>query len=200
MKLQYVGAKPIVNHRGVSFDDTQPDRYSFLSPAIELLETLDFDTEQESQHLHEPRKRDYTGSELEEKVREYCGDAIDGMLQEAEAKTRELIAELEKKVEASHLSPDEKRAWLGNIAAMREYYLQYIANETVYRCLLRKLADRFVHSHIREITFPLKNNYGLVLQDLSYILKDHRPPFDAEIRVEKGDRGLYGRFVRLGSK
>jgi hypothetical protein len=39
-----------------------------------------------------------------------------------------------------------------------------------------------------------------VLQDLSYILKDHRPPFDAEIRVEKGDRGLYGRFVRLGSK
>jgi hypothetical protein len=131
MKLQYVGAKPIVNHRGVAFDDTQPDRYTFLSPAIELLETLDFDTEQESQHLHEPRKRDYTGSELEEKVREYCGDAIEGMLHEAEAKTRELIAELEKKVEASHLSPDEKRAWLGNIAAMREYYRQYIANETV---------------------------------------------------------------------
>ncbi len=199
MKLHYVGAKPIVNHRGVSFDDTKPDRYTFLSPAIELLETLDFDTEQESQHLHEPRSKPYTGSELEAKVREYC-EEIDPLLEETEEKTRELIAELEKKVEASGLSPDEKRAWLGNIAAMRDYYLQYIANETVYRCLLRKLADRFLRSHIREITFPLKNNYGLVLQDLSYILKDHRPPFDAEIKVEKGDRGLYGRFVRLGSK
>jgi len=200
MKLHYVGAKPVVNHRGVSFDDTKPDRYSFISPAIELLETLDFDTEQEEHHLHEPRKKPYHGEELETKVREYCDD-IEGMLAETEAKTRELIADLERKVsEASQLSPDEKRAWLGNIASMRDYYLQYIINETVYRCLLRKLADRFLRSNIREITFPLKNNYGLTLQDLTYILKDHKPPFDAEIRVEKGDRGLYGRFVRLGSR
>jgi len=200
MKLHYVGAKPIVNHRGVSFDDTKPDRYSFLSPAIELLETLNFDAEEEEQHFHEPRNASYSGSALEAKVREWCDD-IEGLLKETEEKTRALIAELEQKVaETSKLSADEKRAWLGNIASMREYYLQYITNETVYRCLLGKLADRFVRSHIREIVFPLKNNYGLTLQDLSYILKDHKPPFDAEIRVEKGDQGLFGRFVRLGSR
>ena len=200
MKLHYVGAKPIVNQRGVSFDDTKPDRYSFISPAIELLETLDFDPEQEEHHLHEPRKTPYHGAELEAKVREYCDD-IDGLLEETETKTRELIAELERKVsQTDRLSADEKRAWLGNIASMRDYYLQYITNETVYRCLLQKLADRFLRSNIREITFPLKNNYGLTLQDLIYILKDHKPPFDAEIKVERGDRGLYGRFVRLGSR
>jgi len=76
MRLYPVGPKPIVNQRGVNFDNTHPDRYPFLSPAIELLETLDFNAEQEEVHLHEPRKTPYTGHELEEKVREYCGGDV----------------------------------------------------------------------------------------------------------------------------
>lgn len=194
MKLYEVGPKPIVNHRGVSFDTTQPDRYAFLSPALELLETLDFDTEREEQHIKRPRSLPYRGDELEQKVREYCDD-IDALLDERERKTRELIAELQRKVEETQrLSPDEKRAWLGNIDTMREYYLQYVTNQTVYLCLLRKLADRFVRSHISSITFPLRNNYGMVLGDLIHILRDHKPPFDGEITVEKSDGTLVGRF------
>jgi len=200
MKLYEVGPKPVVNHRGVSFDTTHPDRYPFISPAIELLETLDFDSEKEDQHLHEPRTTPYRGRELEEKVKEYCGD-IDGLLKETEEKTRKLIAELEKKVEETpRLSGDEKRAWLGNIASMKAYYLQYITNQTVYRCLLERLADRFLRSHIAAITFPLRNNYGLVMDDLIHILRDHKPPYDAEIKIENTDDGLIGRFVKYASK
>jgi hypothetical protein len=201
MRLHYVGSKPIVNQRGVSFDDTRPDRYTFLSAALELLETLDFDEEQEERHIKKPLAVPYDGKELERKVEEICDD-IDALLAKTEEKTRELISELEEKVtQTSLLGAEEKRAWLGNIASMREYYLQYITNETVYRCLLEKMADRFIHSGIREITFPLKNNYGLVLQDLSYILKDHKPPFDAEIKVERREEeeGLFGRFTKLES-
>ncbi len=199
MKLYEVGPKPIVNQHGVSFDTTQPDRYGFISPTLELLETLDFDTEQEEQHFKEPRSLPYRGGELEEKVREQCGD-IDTLLEERERKTRELIEELRRKVEKTErLSPDEKRAWLGNIESMREYYLQYVTNETVYVCLLRKLADRFLRSHISSITFPLKNHYGLVLDDLIQILRDHKPPFDGEIRVEEREDALVGRFRKYRS-
>ena len=200
MKLYEVGPKPVVSPRGVSFDTSHPDRYAFISPAIELLETLDFDSETEEQHIHEPRSNPYRGRELEEKVKEYCGD-IDGMLKSTEEETRKLIAELEEKVNATdRLSADERRAWLGNIASMKDYYLQYITNATVYRCLLEKMADRFVRSHIASITFPLRRNYGLVLADLIHILRDHKPAFDAEIKVENTDKGLVGRFVKLGSK
>ncbi len=200
MKLYEVGPKPVVNQHGVSFDTTHPDRYPYLSPAIELLETLDFDTEKEEQHLKQPRTEPYRGSALEQKVREVCGD-IDGLLRETEERTRALIQELEEKVQRTErLSPDEKRAWLGNIASMREYYLQYIANQTVYRCLLEKLADRFIHSHIASITFPLRNNYGLVLDDLIHIMRDHKPPFDGEIKVEKRDGALVGRFLKMKAK
>jgi len=197
MKLYEVGPKPVVSPRGVSFDTSHPDRYAYISPAIELLETLEFDSEQEEQHIHEPRSQAYRGRELEEKVKEYCGD-IDGILKSTEEETRQLIAELEEKVKANAaLSADERRAWLGNIASMKEYYLQYITNATVYRCLLGALADRFLRSHIASITFPLRQNYGLVLGDLTHILRDHKPPFDAEIKVSKNDRGLVGRFVKL---
>ena len=200
MKLYEVGPKPVVSPRGVSFDTSHPDRYAFISPAIELLETLDFDSETEEQHIHEPRSNPYRGRELEEKVKEYCGD-IDAILKTREEKTKELIEELEKKVQSNNtLSADERRAWLGNIASMKEYYLQYVTNETVYRCLLEKMAERFLRSHIASITFPLRQNYGLVLGDLIHILRDHKPPFDAEIKVEKTDRGLVGRFVKLGSQ
>ncbi len=40
MELKYVGAKPAVSARGVSFDQTKPDRYTFLNAAVELLEVL----------------------------------------------------------------------------------------------------------------------------------------------------------------
>lgn len=200
MKLYEVGPKPVVNQHGVNFDTTHPDRYPFLSPAIELLETLDFDAEKEEQHLHQPRSTPYRGAELEQKVREYCGD-IDALLDEREKKTSALIDELEEKVRnAERLSPDEKKAWLGNIEAMKDYYLQYVTNETVYGCLLRKLADRFIHSHIASITFPLRNNYGLVLDDLIHIMRDHKPPFDGEIKVEKKEGELIGRFLKYKAK
>jgi hypothetical protein len=200
MKLYEVGPKPVVSPRGVSFDTSHPDRYAFISPAIELLETLDFDSETEEQHIHAPRSNPYRGRELEEKVKEYCGD-IDAILKTREEKTKELIEELEEKVQSNNtLSADERRAWLGNIASMKEYYLQYVTNETVYRCLLEKMAERFLRSHIASITFPLRQNYGLVLGDLIHILRDHKPPFDAEIKVENTDRGLVGRFVKLGSQ
>jgi len=196
MKLYEVGPKPVVSPRGVSFDTTHPDRYAFISPALELLETLDFDTEKADQHIHQPRARAYSGNEMLEKVKEYCGD-IDGLVKQTEEETRNLIEEYESKIQSNaSLSADERRAWLGNVASMREYYLQYITNATVYRCLLEKLADEFLHSHIASITFPLRNNYGLVLDDLIQILRDHKPPYDGEIKIEKNDRGLVGKFVK----
>ncbi|MCF6207711.1 MAG: hypothetical protein L3J47_12620 [Sulfurovum sp.] len=40
--LEYVGVKPRVSQKGVSFDQSQSDRYTFLSVAVEILESVDF--------------------------------------------------------------------------------------------------------------------------------------------------------------
>ncbi|WP_457607723.1 hypothetical protein [Nitratifractor sp.] len=200
MTIYPVGPKPIVSPRGVSFDSTHPDHYPFISPALELLEAIDFDTEKEEEHLQQPRENPYSGSELLQKVEEQCGD-LKKLLDATEEKTRHAIAELEERVRSNpRISEEERRAWLGNIEAMKKYYLQYIANETVYRCLLEKMADHFLSSHLATITFPLRNSYGLVLGDLVTILRDHKPAYDAQIRVEERNGELMGRFEKLTAK
>jgi len=185
-QLKYVGAKPKVSQKGVSFDISKPDSYTFLSAAIELLETLDFTaTEGKEVNLHEIRSREYNGRELIELVSKYC-ENIDAIFDEGQAGTEALVSEYRKKVEGNtNLSHDEKQAWLGNIDIMHDYYLQYMTNERAYRCLLHVLADKIHENHIETVAVPLGRNYGLVLGDLVDVLRDHKPPYDATMHIEE---------------
>jgi len=36
MQLKYVGAMPVVSEKGVGFDKTKPDKFTFLYAAVEL--------------------------------------------------------------------------------------------------------------------------------------------------------------------
>jgi len=184
--LKYVGAKPRVSQKGVSFDVSKPDSYTFLSAAVELLETIDFDATDEKQvNLHEIRNREYNSKEFVTLVERYCED-IDTVFDGGQADTEALIAQYRKKVEANpNLSFDERRAWLGNIDIMHDYYLQYMTNERAYRCLLNVLADKMHQNHIETLGVPLGRNYGLVLGDLVDVLRDHKPPYDATMRIEE---------------
>jgi len=92
------------------------------------------------------------------------------------------------------ITADERRAWLGNIEIMRDYYLQYITNESAYQCALDALADKIHQSHIEEVTFPLGRNHGLVLSHLVDVLRDHRPPYDATLSIETKDGETFGKL------
>jgi len=185
MELKYVGAKPRVSGRGVSFDQSQPDSYTFLTAAVELLEALSFEaTAGKKIYLTPVIGKEYSGSELYDLLKKHCTD-LEEVFASREEKTNELIEEYVGKVkENDKISADERRAWLGNIDIMRDYYLQYITNESAYQCALNALADKIHASHIEEITFPIGRNHGLVLSHLIDVLQDHKPPYDATLTIE----------------
>lgn len=195
MELKYVGAKPSVSARGVTFDQTKPDRYTFLNAAVELLEALSFEpTKDKKLYLYDVRGKELNGHELVEMLKKHCADPQEAF-DSVQEKTNELIKKYTKKVEENdRLSPDERRAWLGNIKIMRDYYLQYITNEAAYQCALNALADKIHKSHIEEITFPLGRNHGLVLSHLVDVLRDHRPPYDTTLSIEVKDGETMGRL------
>jgi hypothetical protein len=195
--IKHVGPKPMVSAHGVSFDDTKADRYTFLSPAIKLIEVLSSDVSDDGSYDMKGLKSvQYSDGQLLEKIKENCKD-LDAILESARKKTETLIGSLEDTVEkSSSISSDGKRAWLGNIRIMKDYYLQYIINETAYRCLLNILADIFVKNHVKSIVFPLYHNYGLALSHLIHILRDHKPPVDASLDVIEHNGEKYGRFSR----
>ncbi len=195
MELKYVGAKPKVSQRGVSFDQTKPDKYTFLQAAMELLDALSFETSTDkSVYLYHPEAKEYNSRELLEGLKKHC-DNLDEVFDTREEKTNELIdTYIENIKKNERLIPDERTAWLGNVAIMRDYYLQYITNESAYTCALNALADKIHKSHIEEVTFPLGRNYGLVFSHLVDVLRDHRPPYDATIEMVEKEGETVGRL------
>ena len=192
MKIKYVGAKPVVSQHGVSFDQSKPDRYTFIEPALRILEQIE--DKESGVIVLDTNMKSLSDSQILEKVKHYCDD-IEKLSEERVKKTEELIKELEKIVnESTSLGADEKRAYLGNIKIMTNYYLQYITNELVYKCMLEKLADKLTHSHIEKLEFNAVNNFGLTLSHLITIIRDHKPHMDATLSFDNKDGQIVGIF------
>ena len=185
MKLKYVGAKPKVSGKGVTFDQTKPDRYTFLNAAVELLEALSFEAKEDKKvYLYDVQKKEYNSRKLTELLTKHCGD-LDAIFDSREETTKALIKKYTDKVKKNDkISKDERSAWLGNIKIMYDYYLQYVTNESAYECALNALAEKIHKSHIETITFPIGRNHGLVLSHLVDVLRDHKPPYDATLSVK----------------
>jgi hypothetical protein len=195
MELKYVGARPTVSQHGINFDQTKPDKYTYLGAAIELLDALDFkDNGDKSLHLYHVDHKEYNSRQLLEALKKYCKN-IDEIFETREEKTNAIIQEYRNKVkENERLTSDERSAWLGNIDIMRDYYLQYITNESAYNCILQALADRIHQANIEEITFSIGRNYGLVMGHLLEVLKNHKPPYDASLDFIEKDATVLGKL------
>lgn len=201
MKLKYVGAKPKVSQHGVHFDQTKPDKYTFIHAAIELLETLNSELKKDQGlYLHTIDTKEYTHNQLQDQLKKHCPN-MEKIFESREEQTVELINAYREKVKQNKtLSHDERVAWLGNIDIMRDYYMQYITNEVAYNCTLHRIADLLHEEDITEVTFPLGRNYGLVSSHLIDILRDHKPPYDATLDVVERDGNPVGRLNMNRSK
>ncbi len=195
MQLKYVGAKPSVSAKGVSFDQSKPDRYTFLNAAVELLEALDSaEIVERKVDLRGMEPKIYRPDELLDLLKKYCKN-VNEIFENREEKTNELIDKYRLRVKNNvNITEDERRAWLGNIDIMRDYYLQYVTNESAYACALNGLADKIHELHINEIIFSLGNNYGLVFSHIIPVLTDHKPPYDAEFIWEQRDNETVGKI------
>jgi len=195
MQLKYVGALPNVSGKGVTFDQTHPDRYTYLNAAVELLEALSYGQTEETEHVYNTSGREYSADELLELLKKHCRN-LDEVFATREATTDELIERLIARVDANTTIPEaEREAWLKNIDMMRDYYLQYVTNESAYRCALEALADEIHDAKVQKLTIPLMRNYGTVLHDLRYVLEHHRPPIDMESEVAEENGQPVGKIT-----
>jgi hypothetical protein len=194
MVLKYVGAYPVVTHKGVSFDPNRPDKYTFLNAVVELLNIIDKSNDKDIK-IEAKDHQEYNATLVLETLNKYC-DNLEEIFTSKEKKVEEVIKNYNDSAKNNpNLSADEKRAILGNIAIMRDYYKQYMINEKAYECSLNALADLITSKHIDTITFIVGRNYGMVLSDLVQVLQDHKPPIDATMEFFTDDSGeAYGKL------
>lgn len=195
MKLKYVGDLPKVTSKGVGFDRSHPDKYTFLTPAVELLEALSYGPTETTKHLYNLNGQSYSDEDLLVLLKKYCSD-LDAVLALRNTKSDALKEDLLRRIdENSVITDDERTAWRNNIGYMEAYYRQYVTNETAYTCALDALAQAVKTAQIKEITFPMFKNYGSVLHDLITVLAKLKPPIDAELSIEAKDNQFEGKLT-----
>ncbi len=204
MKLEYVGPKPIVDQHGVDFDKSEPDRYIFLYAVIELLEIIEecvllpacTISDDGLVDISQAKGMYFAEDELVGLVKKHCNDNIEYILETTKKRTQELIEKLQNHVKNNtSLEPDDKTAWLGNIDVMKDYYMQFVQNEVVYECLLEVLAEDIYQRKVKEIKFTIGKNYGFVFSYLQNVLSEHKPPLDAEMKMDVVHGKTIGRFL-----
>jgi len=73
MKLKYVGARPIVSKSGVCFDETKPDKYTFLTPLIDILDALELEEKgQDIIDIKDMKIHKFYKDELIKSIQKYC--------------------------------------------------------------------------------------------------------------------------------
>ena len=199
MELKYAGAMPKVSSRGVGFDKSKPDKYTFLNAAVELLEALSFGETATTRHLHNISQHEYKGPDLAEHLKKFCPD-LDAVWEESNKQAQVLVDDRINAINDNKtISEDERAVWLKNISLMRDYYLQYVINESTYKRALQVLAEQIHVARIEEITFPSFRHYGEVLHDLIYVLEHRKPPIDSDLIFETKDGPLIGKLsIRHG--
>ncbi|SFV64967.1 hypothetical protein MNB_SV-9-1719 [hydrothermal vent metagenome] len=195
MKLKYVGARPIVSKYGVSFDETKPDKYTFLTPTIDILDALELEEEgQDIIDIRNMKINHLKSDDLMDAVKRYCFN-LDELFEKREEKANKRIdIFIENNKQYANLTPDEETALFGNIKIMRNYYIHNILNEMVYNQLLHILADKIYDLKFNTLIFPIGINHGLVLSHLSEILETHKPSYDAKLTIEEEDGEIMGKM------
>ena len=195
MELKYVGDMPKVSKNGVSFDHTKVDKYTYLSPAVELLEALSYGATEVTQHLYMAKGKEFSATDILNLLKKFCKN-INKVFSEREDKANVYVQDLRNRVEENEsLTNDERTAWLNNINMMKDYFVQHVTNASAYECALDALADEIHVAQVKEVTIPLFKNYGIVLHDLMYVLENRKSPIDSTMDAQMTDEGLVGKFT-----
>ena len=196
MKLKYVGARPIISKSGVCFDETKPDNYIFLTPIIDILDALESinNRDKEVVDIVDMKIHHFHKNELIDSIGKYCKN-LDELFEKREERANKRIdIFIEDSKKYRNLTIDEESALLGNIKIMRNYYLHYVLNETLYHNLLHKLADKMHELNIKTLLFPIGVNHALVLSHLVPILEEYRPSYNSTITMEEDNGEMVGRL------
>jgi len=192
MELKYVGDMPKVSKSGVSFDHSKPDKYTYLTSVVELLEALSYGETETTKHLYQSKHKELSASELMELLKKFVPN-LKEVFDTREDKAKVFIQDLKDRVnENSSLESFDKIAWINNIEMMTDYYLHYVTNKSAYEAAVEALGIEIHTARVKSVAVPLFRNYGIVLNDLQNVLMTRKAPIDSDMKVETTDKGLLG--------
>jgi len=200
MKISYVGPKPLISHRGVSFDKNKDDKYVYMSIVLNLIDALNHDYLEDKVYSCSIDTQRLSNLELEHKLQKYCKN-LNELVDKSNHNIEDEIAHNIQAAHESHsLTNVEKSVLEKNIKIMEDYMLQRSVNKAVYYCAINFLAKLVEKDHINYIKVPMTEKYIHVLHSLQGILETEKRPVDTAMEIYQKDGEIFAelKVITLG--
>jgi hypothetical protein len=190
MSLKYVGPKPLISARGITFDLNKEDKFIYLSIVAELIQALNHEYVGGERYTHITAKKPMDADRILELIQ-----LLDPHLDQA-IQDRKLIVEEEIKEELARadtnkvLCDEECRVLVKNIELLRSYRITRSINKTVYYSGINSLAHIIQKGQIERIYAPMFPKFTHVFHSIQGALKKLHPPIDSALDIYEEDGHL----------
>lgn len=194
MQIKYVGPKPLISKTGISFDSQYDDRYTYLNIAVQLLKALDHEYFEERTYKYSVDSGRLNDDDIVEGLKKYCGNLDSVVKESVDAEQKLIDDELKRAKENKSLSEFEKEALIKNIFMMESYRLQYAANEKLYSCTIKRLAELVKQENIDYVVVPMFQRFAAVLHSVQHELSEQKFPIDTRMDIYEEDGKLMAKM------
>lgn len=194
MKLEYVGPKAVISHKGVSFKDGKEDKFVYIQACMEVFNSINHSYEKNFIYNYNISNEKLDSSnilneilQLKSNLKEVC----EKELLEKENSYKEYIQSIDSHKE---LNEEELKVYKNNLKLMQPYILQRVTNKVVYTHLVEIIADKIIENKLHEIITPFNERYWHILQTIQGELSNHNNrSIDSSLETIEKD----GLFIKL---
>ncbi len=183
MKIEYVGPKPIISHRGIEFDTNKDDKYIYLNIVVQLIKALSHDYFEDKTYHYDADTQRMNDDEIIRELRKICPDLDSLMKHENHDIEEEIEHNIQRANESDTLTDEDKEVLKTNIDLMHDYIVQRSINKSVYYCSVHALTELLKKDRINYIIAPMFQTFAHVFHSVQGVLKDQKYPIDSQLDI-----------------
>jgi len=186
IKLQYVGNRPVITPKGVSFIDSKHDKYDYIEPAAHLLQKL---LNSDDTVIKIEPKGMYDESKIMDILFEAVPDFQTHYEQQLEGYKQKLQEEIDKVEDFDTLKEVERETLRNNYEFMYKFRLQRATNKIVYETMINECVKRIHDKKVTEIFVPFSENFLHLCRSIESTIKIEYKQMRSDIQtmLDKGN-------------
>ena len=197
LKVRYVGPHVDISQHGVSYKKEKEDKYVYLMVALEILQDIDNDYEQQASYSHCFTIGKLNEDTLHAVLQSYEADVEKRVEQEYEKYQKKIAHEIDFVQGLPHLKEIEKEVWIKNIELMKAYRLQWIINEIYYEHCIENIRKLIIHKGIKELVTPFNKDFFHVINSIKDALIQGKPSLETTVVEEPNKEGEMCMVLRI---
>lgn len=189
MFLKYVGPKPVISPKGVSFKNAKEDKYLYLNITLQLLQALEGKGGKTIEYdLNTKRLND---QEIQGLILNYIPNMENTIDKQISNYKEKLEKELDTAKNRYMLNDAEKSVYVKNLELMEEYRIQRAKNKICYEYAIETLCEMIRENRTEKIALPFYEKFSHVLKSIETTLVMNKPPVSSKISIFKEGEKLF---------